>query len=134
MVKYVRYAGLLVVFLWFFAGGIAHFTSTDFFVAIVPPWVPFPLEVVYVSGVFEIILALLLALATTRVFAGWGLILLTLAVTPANLHMWFNPDQFPETSETALSVRLLVQILLLLLIWWTTRPTHKIQSIEEAFN
>ena len=134
MIKYVRYIGLVIVFLWFFVGGIAHFTSTDFFVAIVPPWVPFPLEVVYVSGVFEVVLALLLGLPVTRTFAGSGLVLLTIAVTPANLHMWLNPDQFPETSETALFARLLVQVFLLLLIWWTTRPTHESASIEEKSN
>ena len=50
------------VFLWFFVGGIGHFTSTDFFVAIVPPWVPSPVWAVYISGVVEIVLALLVLL------------------------------------------------------------------------
>ncbi|MFT4797557.1 MAG: putative membrane protein [Candidatus Azotimanducaceae bacterium] len=121
MKTYFRYAGLTMVFVWFFAGGIAHFTSTEFFVAIVPPWVPYALAVVYISGVSEIILALLIVWPAARSLAGWGLILLTLAVTPANIHMWLNPDQFPEASETALSIRLIVQIILLLLIWWSTR-------------
>ncbi|MFT5561093.1 MAG: putative membrane protein [Candidatus Azotimanducaceae bacterium] len=121
MKTYFRYAGLTMVFVWFFAGGIAHFTSTEFFVAIVPPWVPYALAVVYISGVSEIILALLIVWPAARSLAGWGLILLTLAVTPANIHMWLNPDQFPEASETALSIRLVVQIILLLLIWWSTR-------------
>lgn len=121
MKPYFRYAGLAVVFVWFFTGGIAHFTSTAFFVAIVPPWVPYALPVVYISGVAEIMLALLIVWPVTRPLAGWGLILLTLAVTPANIHMWLNPDLFPEVSETALSIRLVVQVLLLLLIWWSTR-------------
>jgi len=125
MKTYFRYAGLTLVFVWFFAGGIAHFTSTEFFVAIVPPWVPYALPVVYISGVVEIILALLIAWPVTRSLAGWGLILLTLAVTPANIHMWLNPDQFPEASETALSIRLVVQVLLLLLIWWSTQMPSK---------
>ena len=125
MKTYFRYAGLTLVFVWFFAGGIAHFTSTEFFVAIVPPWVPYALPVVYISGVVEIILALFIAWPVTRSLAGWGLILLTLAVTPANIHMWLNPDQFPEASETALSIRLVVQVLLLLLIWWSTQMPSK---------
>ena len=121
MIRWGRYAGLAIVFLWFFAGGIAHFTMTDFFVAIVPPWVPWPLAAVYVSGVFEVILALLILWPVSRPMAGWGLILLTLAVTPANVHMWLNPDQFPDASETMLTARLFIQVLLLLLIWWSTR-------------
>ena len=108
MIRWGRYAGLAIVFLWFFAGGIAHFTMTDFFVAIVPPWVPWPLAAVYVSGVFEVILALLILWPVSRPMAGWGLILLTLAVTPANVHMWLNPDQFPDASETMLTARLFI--------------------------
>ncbi len=132
MTKYFRYAGLAVVFAWFFGGGIAHFTSTEFFVSIVPPWVPWPFAAVYISGVIEVILALLILWPGTRPIAGWGLIALTLAVTPANVHMWLNPEQFPDASETALTVRLVVQVFLLLLIWWSTRlPAQQPDSEQE---
>jgi len=121
MINYVRYAGLAVVFAWFFGGGISHFTNADFFIAIVPPWWPWPLFAVYASGVFEVLLAILIVWPKTRSLAGLGLIALTLAVTPANVHMWLHPEQFPEFSEAALSIRLVVQVLLLALIWWSTR-------------
>ena len=48
----------MIVFLWFMLGGIAHFTSTEFFVSIMPPWIGFHREIVYISGVFEILGAL----------------------------------------------------------------------------
>ncbi len=121
VIKVCRYIGLAVVFAWFFGGGIGHFMNTEFFVSIVPPWVPFPLAAVYVSGVFEIILALAILWPKTRPLAGWGLVALTIAVTPANIHMWLNPELFPEVSETFLWVRLVVQVFLLILIWWSTR-------------
>ena len=131
MIRYFRYAGLAVVFAWFFVGGISHFTATSFFVSIVPPWVPFPLAAVYVSGVIEIVLALLILWPSARPLAGWGLILLTLAVTPANVHMWLNPEQFPNVSETALSFRLVLQVFLLLLIWWSSRmPEGESESAQ----
>ena len=119
----LKLIGLTIVFAWFFVGGIAHFTATEFFVAIVPPWFPWNLLAVYVSGVFEILLALLLLWPAWRAQVGLGLIVLTLAVTPANIHMYLNPDQFPESSETAYLIRLIVQVLLLALIWWSTRPS-----------
>ena len=119
----LKLIGLTIVFAWFFVGGIAHFTATEFFVAIVPPWFPWNLLAVYVSGVFEILLALLLLWPAWRAQVCLGLILLTLAVTPANIHMYLNPDQFPESSETAYLIRLIVQVLLLALIWWSTRPS-----------
>ena len=128
MIRYLRYGGLAIVFAWFFLGGIAHFTQTDFFISIVPPWWPWPLFAVYASGVAEIGLALLLLIPGVRSLAGWGLVGLTLAVTPANIHMWLNPDQFPDVSETMLTIRLFIQVLLLALIWWSTRPTVNING------
>jgi uncharacterized membrane protein len=117
-----KITGLAVVFIWFFLGGIGHFTSTEFFVSIVPPWVPWPLTAVYVSGVFELLGAFGLLHARTRRVAGIGLFLLTLAVTPANVHMWLHPELFPNVSPVALSVRLIIQVALLWCIWWSTQP------------
>ena len=120
--RYARYAGLAFVFAWFFFGGISHFTNVAFFVAIMPPYVPYPLVAVYVSGVFEVLLAIGILIPVTREWSGNLLMLLTLAVTPANVHMWLHPELFPDVSPTALSARLVVQVLLLMLIWWSTRP------------
>ncbi len=120
--RYARYAGLAFVFAWFFFGGISHFTNVAFFMAIMPPYVPYPLAAVYVSGVFEVLLAIGILIPVTREWSGNLLMLLTLAVTPANVHMWLHPELFPDVSPTALSVRLVVQVLLLMLIWWSTRP------------
>ena len=132
-IKTLRYTGLAIVFSWFFVGGIAHFTSTDFFVSIVPPWVPFPLWAVYMSGVIEVILAILVLWSFARQFAGWGLIALTIAVTPANVHMYMNPEQFPNASETAYLVRLIVQVVLLFMIWWSTRlPASHSGLVEQT--
>lgn len=117
----LKIAGLVFVFLWFMLGGIAHFTNTAFFVAIMPPWIGYHEEIVYISGVFEILGALGLLLPATRQWAGNGLLLLVICVTPANVHMWLNPELFPDVSELFLNVRLVVQVGLLALIWWCTR-------------
>jgi len=116
-----KIAGLVVVFLWFMLGGIAHFTNTQFFVDIMPPWIGYHEEIVYISGVFEILGALGILLPATRQWAGNGLLLLVICVTPANVHMWLNPELFPDVPEAFLSVRLVVQVALLALIWWCTR-------------
>jgi uncharacterized membrane protein len=121
MNKFKR-AGLAFVFIWFFAGGIGHFAATDFFVSIVPPWVPSPRAMVYVSGMFELIGAFALLSARLRPWAGWGLLLLIVCVTPANLYMWQHPQLFPKFPPALLSVRLLIQVLLIACVWWSTRP------------
>lgn len=121
MLKIMRYGGLAIVFLWFMLGGITHFTDPDFFVAIMPPYVPWHLPIVYFSGALEILFAAALIPPASRQWAGYLLIALTLAVTPANIHMWLNPHLFPDIEPTLLSVRLVVQVLLLALIYWSTR-------------
>jgi uncharacterized membrane protein len=113
--------GLAIVFLWFMGGGIAHFTNTEFFVAIMPSYIGYHTEIVYISGVFEILGALGILIPATRQWAGNGLLLLVLCVSPANIHMWLNPELFPDVPEMFLTIRLVVQVALLLLIWWCTR-------------
>lgn len=118
-----KFLGLGIVFLWFMGGGIGHFVMTDFFVSIMPPYLPMHHEAVYISGVFEILGALGLLAVSTRRLAGWGLILLTLCVTPVNIYMWMNPQLFPDIPEAFLTIRLFIQVVLLWTIWWSTRPS-----------
>lgn len=114
---------LAFVFSWFFFGGLGHYVATDFFVSIVPPYIPWPLAVVYVSGVFELLGALGLLKPETRRPAGIGLFLLTLAVTPANIHMWLHPELFPDFPAVLYAIRLVIQVGLLWTIWWAAiRP------------
>ena len=113
--------GLALVFLWFMGGGIAHFTSTDFFVAIMPPFIGFHREIVYISGVFEILGAIGILIPALRQWAGNGLLLLVVCVSPANIHMWLHPELFPDVPPEFLSARLVIQVGLLWLIWWSTR-------------
>ncbi len=121
VLNWLRYPALGIVFFWFMLGGIAHFTSTDFFVSIMPPYVPFHRPVVYLTGVLEILLAIGILVPLTRERAGLLLVLLTIAVTPANVHMWLHPDLYPGSTETALTLRLVFQVVLIGLIWWSTR-------------
>ena len=116
-----KLAGLAFVFLWFFGGGIGHFVATGFFVGIVPPYIPWPLAAVYVSGVFELLGAFGLIPQATRPWAGWGLLLLIACVTPANVYMWQHPELFPKFPPALLGIRLVIQVLLVMVVWWSTR-------------
>jgi uncharacterized membrane protein len=123
---------LAFVFCWFFFGGLAHFLYDDFFVGIVPPGIKAPETLVYVSGIFEILGALALLSPVTRRLAGWGLFLLTLCVTPANLYMWMRPDLFAQYPESLLGLRLVIQVFLLALILWSTENTEPVRSARPA--
>ena len=114
--------GLVIVFLWFFLGGLGHFLLTDFFVSIVPPNVKAPETAVIVTGVLELLGAIAILMPTMRRLAGWCLFALTLIVTAANLHMWVNFDQFPDFAPELLGLRLELQVFLLALILFSTQP------------
>ena len=58
--KVAKYVGLVVVSLFFLGGGVGHFIQPEFFVAIVPPYLPYHLALVYISGVFELVLGVLI--------------------------------------------------------------------------
>lgn len=116
-----RKIALLVVSAFFSFAGITHFTNTAFFLAIVPPYLPAHLELVYTSGVFEVMGGVGVLLPAWRKAAGYGLIALLVAVYPANIHMALNPDLFPDMTATALYVRLPLQFVMGWLVWWATR-------------
>ena len=119
-----KLAGLSFVFLWFLAGGIAHFAATDTEVRIVPPYVPWPRPVVLITGALELLGAGALLFRSARRYAGIGLFVLTLAVTPANIYMLQRPDLF-HFPYWILVARLPLQVALLILIAWSTSTERR---------
>jgi len=113
----VHQVGLWFVSALFLTSGVSHFLLTRFFVAIMPPYLPLPYAAVYVSGVFEILGAIGLLLPAYRHAAAIGLFVLTILVTPANIHMALNPELFPAFSKSLLAWRLVAQVGLLALIY-----------------
>tara|TARA_B100000902_G_scaffold395341_1_gene453713 strand:- start:6 stop:356 length:351 start_codon:yes stop_codon:yes gene_type:complete len=70
--------------------GIKHFTDPDWFRPIMPPFLPYHTALIYISGFFEVLFGSMLIFNRTRYLAGWGLILLLIAVYPANIYLAFN--------------------------------------------
>lgn len=104
----------------FVAVGIAHFVAEDFFLSIMPPWIPFHRACVLVSGVAEIAGGLGLMLKSTRRAAAWGLLALLIAVFPANLWMAFT-ETCPrglECTPLSLWIRLPFQLIFAAWIWF----------------
>lgn len=100
--------------LFFVAAGIGHFVIPSFYLAMMPPWLPAHAFLVQLSGVAEIAGGLGLLIPRVRRVAGIGLIVLLIAVFPANIQMLHNA-RAAGTPELGLWIRLPFQILL---IWW----------------
>ncbi len=100
--------------------GITHFTNPDFFLVIVPDYLPYHLFIVYVSGLFEIILGLMLLFKKTRKYGGIGLIFLLILVFPANIFLFQSAEaqSVYEISKNKAFVRMFFQAPLILLAYW----------------
>ncbi|MEO6052798.1 MAG: hypothetical protein ABIP97_02185 [Chthoniobacterales bacterium] len=116
----IKSALALCIGLFFLITGILHIVHPQPLIAIVPPWLPKPALVVFVSGFFEIIGGFGFLLAPLRKSAGIGLILLLIAVFPANIYMLTSHPYLMEQRipDWILWVRLPLQALLIALIWW----------------
>ena len=106
--------------------GVKHFTNTDFFVAIVPALINWKEEAVLISGAIEVTLGVLLLFNQTRRLAAWGIILLLIAVFPANIYLYisdFARDTIGISKSQAL-LRLPFQIPLMIIAYWHTKEKH----------
>jgi uncharacterized membrane protein len=98
------------------AGGL-HFLRPEFYLKIMPPWIPWHLAMVDVSGAAEIAGGLGLLVPRLRRPAAWGLVALLVAVFPANIYMAAAQVQVTQTplSPAILWGRLALQPIF---IWW----------------
>ncbi len=103
---------------FFVAAGVLHFVKPGAYASTVPDALPWEREIVYVSGIAEIVGGACVLAPGTRRFAGWWLIALLLAVFPANVNMAVNADRFRSVPEPLLWLRLPLQAVLIAWVWW----------------
>jgi uncharacterized membrane protein len=114
---------ILLASLFLFAGTV-HLVNPELFLPVMPPWIPFHLFCILASGVFELLggVGLLVPVRVIRVITGWGLVLLLLAVFPANIYMavaHVKVHGFPAHAWEAWA-RLPLQVVLIGLVFWVT--------------
>lgn len=109
----------------FVAGGLNHFINPAFYLKMMPPYLPWHLFLVLLSGFFEVALGVLLLLPAATRAAAWGLIALLVAVCPANIQMAVNPQLYPDMNPLALWLRLPLQAVLIAWAYWYTRPAER---------
>ena len=101
------------------AAGTMHFVNPDFYLRIMPPYLPFHLELVYLSGFFEAALGLLLLFPRFSRFAAWGIIALLIAIFPANIYVYLHQDILPAPPIVHF-LRLPLQAAFILWAYWHT--------------
>ncbi len=106
----------------FVLAGANHFIHTQFYVSIMPAYMPWHLVLVYVSGAAEMLLGVMLLFRRSERLAAWGMIALIVAVTPANIQMAIHPELYFDYSQAVLWARLPLQVFLIAWAFWFTRP------------
>ncbi len=121
--KTLRTIGRVLLGIFFTYAGINHFLVPEVYMQIMPPFLPTPLALVYISGLFEILGGIGVLVPRTRTAAGWGLVALLIAVFPANIYMAMKGvyiEGMPR-EEWLLWARLPLQCVLIAWVWWAAR-------------
>lgn len=114
------FLGMFVLF--YVVAGVLHFVNTDFYLQLMPPYLPLHRELVYLSGVIEIALGALAAVPRFRKLAAWAVIAMLLSFMPVHIHMVMHPELYPSVPLWALWLRIPLQGVLMSWAWWLTRP------------
>lgn len=111
--------------------GIRHFTDPQFFINIVPSLLGFKKAIVYLSGVIEISLGICLLFKKARKIGSWGIILLLIAVFPANIYLYISESaqEAVKISKEQALIRIPFQIPLIILAYW-----HSMDSSSMRFS
>jgi uncharacterized membrane protein len=110
--------------LFFAFTAIGHFIRTDEMSAMVPPFIPYRVELIYITGILELLGAITVWIPGLIRLAGVCLILMLIILLPANIYSAFNRVEFG--GHSAGPVYLLVRVpFQLLVIWWAYFATEQ---------
>ena len=119
----MKRALLLLMAVFYTLAGVMHLFRPDFYLPMMPPYLPWHAELVWLSGVAELALGLAVLVPALRAPAAWGIVLLLIAVFPANVHIALhNVPVFGASEGAGIGnwIRLPVQGLLIAWAWWYT--------------
>lgn len=104
-----------------FFTAVGHFTFTKGMAMMIPPIIPLKTEIIYLTGLLEILLGICLLIPRLSVYSGWTLIAFFLLLLPANIyaaikHIDYQKATFYGNGLTYLWFRIPLQILFIV---WT---------------
>ena len=118
--KKLKFITIIILSIFYINVGIAHFTNPEFFLVIMPPYIPHHDLFVYLSGFFELLFGLMIVFKKTRYYGGIGLLVLLIAVFPANIYLYQSSEaqEILNISKSGAFIRLFFQAPLIILAYW----------------
>jgi uncharacterized membrane protein len=117
----LRLFSCYILGLFFIAAGANHFVNPDLYLKMMPEYLPYHMALISLSGAAEVGLGAMALMPRTRTIAKIGLVLLLVAVFPANVTMLQHSDEFPSIPRWVLVGRLPLQLALMLWVWWSLK-------------
>ena len=121
--KKIKSISIYVMSFFYILVGLKHFQNPYWFVQIVPPPLPFKLEIVDLSGFIEIVFGVLILYKKFRFIIGWSLIALLIAVYPANIYLAMTNGVAMNTTPLIAWGRLPFQFIFIYLAYWHTKDS-----------
>lgn len=109
-----------VLALFVIVAGVNHFLAPEIYLGMMPPWLPFKDAANIISGAAEIAGGLGLLIPRFRRAAAWGLIVLLVAIFPANIQVALQGTMpgLENAPPSVLWLRLLFQPVFIAWVWW----------------
>ena len=117
----VKHYFVYLMSLGYVFAGINHFWHTTLYTRIMPPYIPHPLAMVYISGVAEVLCGIGLVIPATQQAAAWGTVALLLAVSPVHINMALHPENYSNVPLLGIYLRLPLQLFLIWLAYIYTK-------------
>ncbi len=108
----------------FIVASLPHFVTPERYLPMMPAALPWPIPLIYLSGLAELAGGVGLLLPRYKVAAAWGLVVLLVAIFPANINAALTGGQAAglPTSPWYLWLRLPFQVVF---IWWVLASVHE---------
>ncbi|WMI65080.1 hypothetical protein RBH94_13560 [Aestuariibaculum sp. YM273] len=115
---------------------VAHFIFTDGMAKMIPDFFPLKKELVYLTGILEMLFAVGLLIPRTKTIISWTLILFFLTVLPANIkasleHINYQTGELDGNGIEYLWFRIPLQILFIAWVFFTAIKDYETNSTNE---
>lgn len=124
----IALSGRIAMSLMLIFTAIAHFAFTKGMAMMLPNFIPYKTQMIYLTGIIEIVAAIGLFIPNVRVITAWLLIVFFILILPANIYaalkqIDYQKGSFDGHGLTYLWFRIPLQILFIV---WTYLSTIKV--------